>query len=164
MSEVNKSKDVRKSMIKINKNREVSAPVDLVWDVISNMDNEQKYWTTVKDTKVLSRDGNTIEREATINRGTFGTAKSLQTVIIDPKEKSITINMIKGPMLGTRKINIESVDEDKTRIEVAWEFEMKGVPKFALSHVEDGVSEATEKALAKTAEDAEASESAGAEQ
>jgi ribosome-associated toxin RatA of RatAB toxin-antitoxin module len=148
-------------MIKINKNREVSAPVDLVWDVISDMDNEQKYWPTVKDIKVLNRDGNTIEREATITRGPFGNAKSLQTVIIDPKEKSITVNMTKGQMHGTRKTTLDFLSEDKTKIEVAWEFEMKGVLGFALGwFVKDGVSKATEKALAKIAEDAESSESA----
>ncbi len=146
-------------MIKINKNREVSAPVDLVWDVISNMDNEQKYWPTLKDIKVLNRNGNTIEREATIMRGPFGNAKSFQTVIIDPKEKSITVNMTKGPMRGTRKTTLGFLSEDKTKIEVAWEFEMKGVPEFALSFVEDSISNATEKALAKIAEDAESSES-----
>jgi ribosome-associated toxin RatA of RatAB toxin-antitoxin module len=149
-------------MIKINKNREISVPVDLVWDVISNMDNEQKYWSTVKDIKVLRRDGNTIEREATITRGPFGNAKSLQTVIIDPKEKSITVNMTKGPMRGTRKTTLVFLSEDKTKIEVAWEFEMKGVPEFALSFVEDSISNTTEKALAKIAEDAESSESAKA--
>ncbi len=149
-------------MIKINKNREVSAPVDLVWDVISNMDNEQKYWPTLKDIKVLNRNGNTIEREATIMRGPFGNAKSLQTVIIDPKEKSITVNMTKGPMLGTRKTTLDFLSEDKTKIAVAWEFEMKGVPAFALGNVEDTISNTTEKALAKIAEDAESSESARA--
>ncbi len=147
-------------MIKIKKNREISAPVDLVWDVISNMDNEQKYWPTLKDIKVLKSDGDTIEREATIDRGSWGKAKSLQTVIIDPKEKSITVNMTKGPMLGIRKTTLDFLGEDKTKIEVAWEFEMKRVPAFALSHVEDGVSKAIENALAKIAEDAESSESA----
>jgi ribosome-associated toxin RatA of RatAB toxin-antitoxin module len=144
-------------MIKINKNREISAPVGLVWDVISNMDNEQKYWPTLKDIKVLSREGNTIKREATITRGQFGNAKSLQTVIIDPKEKSVTVNMTKGPMLGTRKTTLEFLGEDKTKIEVGWEFEMKGVPSFALGNVEDAISKTTEKALAKIAEDAESS-------
>jgi ribosome-associated toxin RatA of RatAB toxin-antitoxin module len=147
-------------MIKINKNREISAPVDLVWDVISNMDNEQKYWTNLKDIKVLNRKGNTIEREATITRGKFGDVKSLQTVIIDPKEKSITVNMTKGQMHGTRKTTLDFLSEDKTKIEVAWEFEMEGVPEFALGNVEDAISKTTEKALAKIAEDAESSESA----
>jgi ribosome-associated toxin RatA of RatAB toxin-antitoxin module len=149
-------------MTTINKNREVSAPGDLVWNIISNMDNEQKYWPILKDIKVLNRDGNTIEREATIMRGPFGNAKSLQTVIIDPKEKSITVNMTEGPMRGTRKTTLDYLDEYKTKIEVAWEFEMKGVPGFALGNVEDGISKTTEKALTKIAEDAESSESAKA--
>ena len=144
-------------MITITKNREVSAPVDLVWDIISNMDNEQKYWTNLKDIKVLNRSGNTIEREVTITRGKFGDVKSSQTVIIDPKEKSITVNMIKGPMTGTRKTTLDFLSEDKTKIEVAWEFEMKGIPVFALGNVKDSISKTTEKGLAKVAEDAESS-------
>jgi ribosome-associated toxin RatA of RatAB toxin-antitoxin module len=149
-------------MITITKNREVSAPVDLVWDIISNMDNEQKYWTNLKDIKILNRSGNTIEREVTITRGKFGDVKSLQTVVIDPKEKSITVNMTKGPMRGTRKTTLEFLSEDKTKIEVAWEFEMKGVPVFALGNVKDSISKTTEKGLAKIAEDAKPSESANA--
>ncbi len=132
-------------MIKINKNREVSAPVDLVWDVISNMDNEQKYWTNLKDIKVLNRKGNTIEREVTITRGKFGDVKSLQTVIIDPKEKSITVNMTKGPTVGARKITLDSPGEDKTKIEAEWEFEIKGVPVFAKAFVERGISKVQRK-------------------
>ncbi len=103
--------------------------------------------------------GNTIEREVTITRGKFGDVKSLQTIIIDPKEKSITVNMTKGPMLGTRKTALDFLSEDKTKIEITWEFEMKGLPKFTPGNVEDSISKTTEKGLAKIAEDAESSES-----
>src|SRR5260370_40536928 len=83
--------------------RATPASVDRVWDAISNIDNEKKYWTAIEEIRVLSMDGNTIVREATIMRGPMGNARSLQTLVLDPK-KSITLNMTKGPVIGTRKM------------------------------------------------------------
>jgi uncharacterized protein YndB with AHSA1/START domain len=86
---MNHGENVEASLIKITKNRETPASVDRVWDAISNLDNEKKYWTAIKEIRVLSMDGNTIVREATIMRGPMGNARSLQTLVLDPK-KSIT--------------------------------------------------------------------------
>jgi hypothetical protein len=49
-------------------------------------------------------------------------------------------------MRGTRKTTLDFLSEDKTKIEVAWEFEMKGVPAFALGNVEDSIYNTAEKA------------------
>lgn len=140
-------------LITITKEREVPAHVDLVWDVISNTD-EQTYWRAIKNIRVLSRKGDTIEREATVSRGPLGDAKSLQTIVLDQKKKSITLNMTKGPMLGTRKITLVHVEKEKTRIEVGWEFEMKGVPSFAEGFVKQNISDVTEEALDRIAQEA----------
>ncbi len=118
------------------------------------MNEEQKYWEGLKDVKVLSRNENTIEREATISRGPLGNAKSLQTLVLEPK-KAVRLTMRKGPMLGTRVITLSPLGENKTKIEVAWDFEMKGVPGFALGFVKDNISEGTDKALELIAKKAE---------
>jgi uncharacterized protein YndB with AHSA1/START domain len=36
----------------INASREISAPVDEVWSVISDVDNETQYWSTFKSIKL----------------------------------------------------------------------------------------------------------------
>ncbi len=102
-------------MITITKSGEVAARIDDVWNLISNVDNEQKYWPTLKNIKILGRRDNTIEREATISRGPFGNAKSVQTLVLDRKEKSINLILMKGPMLGTRKISLSSLRKKERR-------------------------------------------------
>ena len=36
----------------INASREISAPVDEVWSIISDVDNETQYWSTFKSIKL----------------------------------------------------------------------------------------------------------------
>ena len=126
------------------------------------MENEQRYWPALKNIKIRSRNGNTIEREATVGPpktfGPFGNAKSLQTLVLDPENKLSTLTMTKGPMLGTRKIVLRSVGEKETRVDVSWEYEMKGVPGFAQGFVKDNISEVTEGALAQIAREAQMGE------
>jgi uncharacterized protein YndB with AHSA1/START domain len=143
-------------MIEISKSQEVSAPVEKVWPLVSDLENEQKYWTTLRDVRILGKkDDFTVEREATIRRGPMGDAKSFQTLSIDPSNKSSTLTLTKGPMLGSRKIILTSLDGGgKTKIDAAWQFEIKGIPGFAQGFVKDSISEATEKALAAIAEEA----------
>ena len=145
-------------MIRIAKTRETNASVDRVWDVISNLDNEKKYWTLIKNIKVLSTNGNTIERETTIMRGPMGNVKSLQTLVLDPK-KSLILKMRKGPLIGNRKVALNPSGKGGTRIDVTWEFEPLGIPKFAHSFVKNNISTVTENALIQILKDAEHSAS-----
>ena len=143
-------------MIRISKSREVASSVDRVWDAISNLDHEKRYWPVIKDIRILRRDGNTIEREATIMRGPMGDVKSLQTLVLNPRASTI-LRMTKGPLIGTRKIVLNSSGEKKTRIDVIWEFELEGIPEFAHSFVKNNISRVTDNALTQIAEDLERS-------
>lgn len=141
-------------MIEINKSQEVPAPIEAVWKLVADLDNEHKNWSLLRDVKILGRTGNSVEREVKIRRGPMGEAKSVQTLVADFPNKSTTLRMTKGPMLGTRKIVLSKLSEDRTMIEVNWEFEMKGVPGFAIGFIKDNISEVTEKALSQIAEEA----------
>jgi carbon monoxide dehydrogenase subunit G len=140
-------------VIKIVKSREVVSSIDRVWDTISNLENEKKHWPVIKNIRVLRRDGNTIEGEATIMRGPIGDVKSSQTLILDPK-RLILLKITKGPMIGTRKI-VLTPREGGTRIDITWEFELEGIPEFAQSFVKNNISEVTESALIQIAKEAE---------
>jgi carbon monoxide dehydrogenase subunit G len=141
-------------VIKIAKSRQVASSIDHVWDTISNLDNEKNHWSVIKDVRVLRREGNTIEREATIMRGPMGSVKSLQTLVLDPK-RSVILTMTKGPLIGTRKMVLNPSGKDRTRIDVTWEFELQGIPGFAQSFVKNNISEVTERALDQITEEAE---------
>ena len=141
-------------MIKISKSRELASSVDRLWDAISNLDNEKKYWSVIEDVRILRRDGNTIEREATIMRGPMGNVKSLQTLLLNPKA-SIILRMTEGPLIGIRKILLSSLGKKMTRIDVIWEFELEGIPGFAHSFVKNNISRITENALTAITGDVE---------
>lgn len=104
--------------------------------------------------KILRRDGNTIEREATIMRGPMGNTKSVQTLVLDPK-RSTTLRITKGVLIGTRRISLSPSNEGRTRIEITWEFEFNSIPEFAHSFVKNNISTITENALSQIADDAE---------
>ena len=61
----------------------INATQEKVWDVISDIDNEPKFWKGTKEVRNISKDGNQISREITI---AFRDQKCLQDVTIVPKE------------------------------------------------------------------------------
>ena len=144
-------------MIMIEKSQEVQAPIDSVWKLVSDLDNEHKNWPMLRDVKILGKTDNSVEREVKIRRGPMGEAKSIQTLVVDAPKKSTMLTMTKGPMLGTRKVVLSKLSDDITRVDINWEFNMKGVPRFALGFVKDNISDVTDKALTKIKEDVETS-------
>ena len=138
--------------MKITKSREVASSIEQVWDAVSNLDNEKRHWSVIEDVRILRRDGNTIDREATIMRGPMGNVKGLQTLILNPRASTI-LRMTNGPLIGIRKILLNSLSKKTTRIDVVWEFELEGIPEFAHSFVKNSISRVTENALTQIAED-----------
>ena len=142
-------------MIRVAKTQEIVSPIERVWETVSNLQNEKRQWPVIRDIRVKSRNGNRVEREATIMRGPLKSVKSIQSLVLEPK-RSVTLTMTKGPLIGTRKIILKALDDDKTRIDVTWEFELDGIPIFAESFVKNNISELTENALAEIAKEAQA--------
>jgi len=140
-------------MVTIEKSCEMLASVDLVWELISDTDRDQEYWGAIRDIKVLKREGNTIEREATVGPRAFA-QKSRQTLVLDPK-KSIELTMTGEGMGGERKIILVSTGEDSTRVDVSWNLEVKNVPGFVQGILRAQISKATEDALKKFKNEAE---------
>ena len=62
-------------MATIDTSIEINASIDKVWDIISDLDAEPKFWKGTKETKIISRDGNLITREIVI---AFRDSKCLQ--------------------------------------------------------------------------------------
>ena len=65
------------SLEEIKASREISAPIDQVWNVVSDIDNETKYWSTFKAIKninmtAINMTANTTEREVTLVTGPLG--------------------------------------------------------------------------------------------
>lgn len=60
------------SLEEIKVSREVSAPVDQVWNIVSDVDNETQYWPTFKTIKNINKTDKFIEREVTLIAGPQG--------------------------------------------------------------------------------------------
>lgn len=137
--------------ININTSQVVAAPLDKVWDVVADVDNDPKYYKGINEIKKISKEGNKIEREVTVG---FLKHKARQTIILTPK-KSVEVRMTKGPILGTRITTLSQVDDGKTRIDVSWNFTPSGVPDFVHEMVKSEISNGTNEALQKIASELE---------
>lgn len=137
--------------ISINASQVVAAPLDKVWDIISHVDNDSKYYKDLNDVKNISKDSNKIEREVTVG---FLKHKARQTIILNPK-KSVEIRMTKGPILGMKVTTLSQIDEGKARIDVSWNFTPSGVPAFVHEMIKNEITNGTKEALKKIANECE---------
>jgi carbon monoxide dehydrogenase subunit G len=133
-------------MVAITASRHVTAPVSRVWSIISDVDNEPRYWHGTKTVRNLSRSGNTIEREVTI---AFKDSQCRQTVVLDP-ERSVGITITEGPLKGTKVVTLHPEGE-KTRIDVAWDIKLAGFLGMFTGIVKKHIAEGTEEALDRIA-------------
>ncbi len=132
----------------INTSREISAPIDRIWNIVADVDNEPKYWHGTKTVKNISKDNNKIEREVTI---AFKDSKCRQTVLLNPN-KSVEIIITQGPIKGTKTITLHPLDNYKTRIDVVWEIKLTGFLAVFTGMVKGHISKGTDEALVRIAE------------
>lgn len=140
-------------MVKISKSREIRSGIDGVWGLFSDVDSDQKYWSQIRDIKVLKTDENMVEREATVGPRTFS-HRSRQVIVFDPK-KAIKLTMTGGPMDGERTVTFVPMGKNATRVDVEWDLKLKDVPSFVQTIVKGQISKATEGALEKMARELE---------
>lgn len=140
-------------MVTIDRTCDILADVDRVWTLIADTDKDQEYWGAIRDIKVIKRDANTVQREATVGPRAFA-QKSVQTLVFDPK-KSIGLTMTGEGMTGERMIVFVPTGKNSTRVDVSWTLEVKGVPGFVQNIVKGQISKATEDALKRFKREAE---------
>ncbi len=146
--------------LKISKSREMLSGVDRVWELFADTDSDPKNWSQISDVRVLNSKGNTLEREATSGPKAFS-RRSRQVLFFDPK-KTIKLSISGGSMDGERTITLVPMGRNVTRVDVEWDLSLKDVPVFVQTTVTGQISKATESALEKIAEKAEATSRVGA--
>ncbi len=135
----------------ITKGRTVKSSLDRVWSIVSDVDNDPKYYDGMSSVKNLSRRGDVIEREVVVG---FMGHDGRQTVTLTPKE-SVEVNMTQGPMTGTRITTLTPLGGSRTRVVVRWNVEFH-MPAFVRSMVKQEIGKVTERALRRITEEAEA--------
>ncbi len=128
-------------MAEIKTSIEINAPVDKVWEVVSNIDNDSKFWTAITSIRSISRENNEIKREvilAKVNR-------CLQIVTLYPKEK-IHTKWIKGIINGTKDIILTPRD-GTTYLEVVLNYKFTGVAGFMPGKITKDIQKEAERAV-----------------
>jgi hypothetical protein len=138
------------NMTKIEASTKIASSVDKVWDIVSDLDNETKYWKGTKEIHNISKEGNKIKREIII---AFKDSKCLQEVTLYPKEK-IVAEFTKGIILGTKTINLKLID-DEVLLEAIWDMKLSGVMGMFTGMIKKHVKNGTEQALHAIKEEAE---------
>ncbi len=130
----------------VNISREINAPLDKVWSIISDVDNEAQYWHGTKSVRNISKNGNVIQREVVI---AFKDSKTLQTVTINPKT-SIETKITDGPITGSRIVTLDAAGKG-TKVDVVWDFKLGGFLGMFGGMVKKHIAEGTEQALERIA-------------
>jgi uncharacterized protein YndB with AHSA1/START domain len=149
------------SLEEIKASREISSPIDQVWNVVSDIDNETKYWSTFKAIKniyttSINMTSNTTEREVTIQTGPLGETITHQFVTVNPEQFVVETNITEGPVTGTRVLILSpSSNANATKIDVLWNVDMSGIPIFGKDFARDGIMRTTEEALGRIAAEVE---------
>ena len=137
-------------MARIDVTVEINATEDKVWEIISDIDNEPKFWKGTKNVKNISKNDNVIHREVTI---AFRDQKCLQKVTLEPKRK-IDARFTKGIINGSKIMTI-STKENKTTLVTSWDMKLTGVMRMFTGVIKNHIKSGTEQAMQSIKEEAE---------
>ena len=137
-------------MTQIQASTEINASLEKVWNIISDLDSEPKFWKGTKEIRNISKEGNVINREVTI---AFKDSKCLQTVTIYPKEK-IHAQFTKGIINGTKTISV-SLQGNKVKLDTIWDIKLTGMIGMFTGMIKKHIQSGTEQALQSIKEEAE---------
>ena len=137
-------------MAEIEVSVEISAPIDKVWDLVSDIDNEPKFWKGTKEIRNISKNENLVNREITI---AFRDQKCMQEVKLYPKEK-IEAVFTKGIIDGTKIITLDAKD-GKTLLSVKWDIKLTGMMGMFTGMIKKHIESGTVQALQKIKEEIE---------
>jgi ribosome-associated toxin RatA of RatAB toxin-antitoxin module len=134
-----------KASVKINSTQEK------IWDVISDIDNEPKFWKGTKEVRNISKDGNQISREITI---AFRDQKCMQEVTIVPKE-TIKAVFTKGVIVGEKTLTLKDAVDDSCELEAIWDVKLSGKMGLFTGIIKKHINSGTKQALQAIKEEVE---------
>ncbi len=137
-------------MVLIESVVEISASLEKVWEIISDLDSEPKFWKGTKEVRNISKQDNVITREVTI---AFKDSKCLQTVTIYPKEK-IVAEFTKGVINGTKTLVLTTKD-NTTKLQAVWDMKLSGMMGMFTGMVKKHIQSGTDQALQSIKQEAE---------
>jgi carbon monoxide dehydrogenase subunit G len=128
---------------------EINAPVDKVWEIVSDLGNDAKFWTAITSIRNFSSENNEIKREVTLAK----TNKCLQTITLYPKGK-IHTEWTKGIIKGTKDI-ILTLRNSTTYLEAVLDYKFTGMASFMSGKITKDIQSETQRAVEFIKEKAE---------
>ncbi len=138
------------NMAEIRASVEINAPVEKVWNIISDLDNEPKFWKGTKEVRNITKENNVVTREVTI---AFKDSKCMQTVTLYPKEK-VHAEFTKGIISGTKTVSLKP-QGNSTNLEAVWDIKLSGMMGMFTGMVKKHIQSGTEQALESIKQEAE---------
>lgn len=129
-------------MGKITVSVDLNVSIDKVWDIISDLDNEPKFWKGTKEIRNISSNENIVKREVTI---AFRDQKCMQEITILPKQK-IEAKFTKGIIIGKKILNLKETQVG-CNLEVIWEIKLSGMMGMFTGMITKHIQSGTEQAL-----------------
>jgi ribosome-associated toxin RatA of RatAB toxin-antitoxin module len=120
----------------------INSTQEKIWDVISDIDNEPKFWKGTKEVRNITKDENHISREITI---AFRDQKCLQDVTIVPKE-TIKAVFREGVIVGEKILTLKKVN-DSCELEAIWDVKLSGMMGMFTGMIKKHIKSGTEQAL-----------------
>jgi|TARA_B100000959_G_scaffold284116_1_gene354842 hypothetical protein len=127
---------------KITVSVDLNVSIDKVWDIISDLDNEPKFWKGTKEIRNISSNENIVKREVTI---AFRDQKCMQEVTILPKQK-IEAKFTKGIIIGKKILNLKET-QIGCNLEAIWEIKLSGMMGMFTGMITKHIQSGTEQAL-----------------
>ena len=137
-------------MVQIQSSVDINASLEKVWNIISDLDAEPKFWKGTKEVRNISKQGNVVTREVTI---AFKDSKCMQTVTLYPMEK-IQAEFTKGVINGTKTIILTPKD-GIIHLEAVWNMKISGMMSVFTGMVKKHIQSGTDQALQSIKQEAE---------
>jgi len=137
-------------MATIENSVHINASVDKVWKIISDLDNEPRFWKGTKEIRNISKEENHVIREVTI---AFRDSKCMQDVTLFPKEK-INISFTKGIISGTKTISVKP-EGDVVELKAVWDIKLSGMMGMFTGMIKKHIKKGTKEALQSIKQEAE---------
>lgn len=121
----------------------INAPASRVWEIISDLDSEPKFWKGTKSIVNKSKDGNTVIREITL---AFRDKVCEQRITLE-SPTSVIAEFTRGIIKGSKTALIEIVDDSSSRLTVTWDIAMTGMMSMFTSMIVGHIRSGTDMAL-----------------
>ncbi len=128
----------------------INSTVDTIWEIISDIDNEPRFWKGTKSVRNISNEGNTTTREITI---AFKDKKCMQNVTLFPKER-VEALFTDGIIKGQKIISLEQTDNG-CELEAVWDVKLSGMMGMFTGMITKHIQSGTEQALQSIKEEVE---------